>query len=236
MRTGIRASERFERKSQSIRHLAAIPGSAASRSSAATVATRTTVIEVIHVNRTRYPPIAASSQHIKYLSAKVKVPASPLVKERRRNRSSGGLTLSVSRCERSPVSFWQTRVAYLTTGDARALSRRSDWLLACLLSPIWRFNPAPVHPHLRPSRSSERPAASRDHWAMGRPFGQVGTGVHVSGPVSVRFEVHFCGHRADPEADEKRVQGRLGRVPQQVPVHEVAVAAALVVGALAYDA
>jgi hypothetical protein len=42
------------------------------------------------------------------------------------------------------------------------------------------------------ARSSERPASSRDHWAIGRPPGHTDTGGQAGGPPSVRVE-HCCG-------------------------------------------
>jgi hypothetical protein len=43
------------------------------------------------------------------------------------------------------------------------------------------------------ARSSERPASSRGHWAMGRPPGHTGTGGQSGEPPSVRVMEHCCG-------------------------------------------
>jgi hypothetical protein len=43
------------------------------------------------------------------------------------------------------------------------------------------------------ARSSERPASSRGHWAMGRPPGHSDTGGQPGEPPLVRVMEHCCG-------------------------------------------
>src|SRR5512144_436850 len=62
----------------------------------------------------------------------------------------------------------------------------------------------------------------------------------TGGPVGLEdavavSEVAHEVHQADVASDEERVQGGLCGVPRHVPAHEVAVTAALVVGALTED-
>src|SRR5450755_75953 len=58
---------------------------------------------------------------------------------------------------------------------------------------LWLW-PTPARDDQGPTaRSSERPASSRDHWAMGRPSGHADTGGQSGGPPLVRVWEHCWG-------------------------------------------